>query len=548
MRRDSFSVKALPSSLVLIIAGSSEAHCPKYRVVDLGSLSTSSAASSDAWSINSAGQVVGLSSTNDPQEFHAFYWQNTLGNCRRDLGALAGGHVSIAYDLNNNPNGPEIVGQSEIVIQGTTVVRAAYWSHPLATPADLGTLGSTLEGSAAFAINDISLVVGQTDTDVGCPNDPLIQVVRAFKKQQPGGAMTVLLPAGSFGGLLNQDSATYGISTPPPPPSAGLVPVIAGTGSPCGASPPFCGTPSDTLDLDSSDSVAWGLVSAGPTDLPEPSGFGDGRGEGRDVNTGEELAGWGRQQGSPCLDRALFWHQVSGNVTVRNLHALAAVPANQETRAEAMNNAALVVGQNKTTIRAYKWTPLNPGRTAWSVVDLNNEIEPLCTVDGGLGDWQLREAREINESGWIVGKGVHGSNTRGFLLIPIATCLWDFTGAGGTPDCTVNSVDWLALFQAWGPCDPAKCVCLPDFDCDGTVGQVDLNELNAHWGDCVLYCPPPCPGSAGNSSPGSSFAQVEQALLTVGFTDMQEFASWMDTASATERAAVLAILGALLLP
>jgi probable HAF family extracellular repeat protein len=111
-------------ALALLSASGATAQCPKYRVVDLGSLAAG--LQSEAWALNDIGQVVGQSNTAGGV-FHGFFWDNSgcVGNCMHDLGTLTGGPTSIAYDINNNE---EIVGESYTFIPSNTIQRATYWA------------------------------------------------------------------------------------------------------------------------------------------------------------------------------------------------------------------------------------------------------------------------------------------------------------------------------------------------------------------------------------------------------------------------------------
>ncbi len=526
--------------MVLVTVPRAPAQCPKYRVVDLGALPGDTR--SESWAINDLGQVVGQANTG-PGVFHAFFWDNAgcMGNCMHDLGTLTGGPTSIAYDINNNE---EIVGESYTVIDSNTVQRATYWGSHLSSPGNLGTIGQGppgSESSVAWAINSFSLITGESTTDIDCEEDPLSEVLRAFQKFPSGSMAALPAPIGGFT-RPNRNSAAYAVNDQTPPP-AGLFPLFGGYASPCGASDPFCGP------LNSSDSMAWTSLVF---DLQEPTGFGDGTGAVRDVNNLDHLVGWGRQQGGPggqppCHDRALFWASIVS--TPANLHDApfpdtSEIPDAEETRGEALNELNQVVGQNVTTVHAYLWT----FNDSWTVVDLNNEINACAAGQG----WVLQEGRDINESGWIVGKGGHGGATRAFLLIPIATCLWDIAPPDEPGACDppgqVGSPDFLALLQAWGACNPPNGICLADFDCDGTVGTTDFLDLLAHWGCCDTVCPTGGEGAGQVGGSGSSAIDVLQAIMTLGFASMEEFGLWMDSATYSEAAAVIETLKALLLP
>ena len=72
----------------------------------------------------------------------------------------------------------------------------------------------------------------------------------------------------------------------------------------------------------------------------------------------------------------------------------------------------------------------------------------------------------------------------------VIACPWDTTGAGATPDGTVNLDDLLALLANWGGCPtpPAECpwdVAGAGAAPDGTVNLDDLLALLANWGPCA---------------------------------------------------------------
>ncbi|MHB1038381.1 MAG: hypothetical protein ACYC35_28050 [Pirellulales bacterium] len=66
--------------------------------------------------------------------------------------------------------------------------------------------------------------------------------------------------------------------------------------------------------------------------------------------------------------------------------------------------------------------------TSGPMADLNDLIDPA------LG-WTLQEAHAVNDSGWIVGKGLRGEETRAFLLMPVpepsALGIWSVLGTLG---------------------------------------------------------------------------------------------------------------------
>ncbi len=170
-------------------------------MIDLGSLS---GGPSEAWDINSSGQIVGCSMTTSGEE-HACLWE---GNKIIDLGTL-GGTNSKAYGINERG---QIVGASDTATKeehaflwqdGTTIdlgkgvasdvndrgqivgfyrasgatQHACLWQDGATTPEDLG-LGGMNVDSAANAINNRGMIVGSIDTS---DNRPQVVVWTPFQ-------------------------------------------------------------------------------------------------------------------------------------------------------------------------------------------------------------------------------------------------------------------------------------------------------------------------------------------------------------------------------
>jgi probable HAF family extracellular repeat protein len=132
-------------------------------LVNLGTLAPPSDvnARSFAYEVNEAGQVVGYSDLTAGGSFHAFIWHDDNGNGlsdpgeMKDLGALAGGSNSLAYDINASG---QVVGYSEVA--GGAEHAFVYDSRN--GMRDLNTLisssGWTLQ--EARSINDRGQIVG----------------------------------------------------------------------------------------------------------------------------------------------------------------------------------------------------------------------------------------------------------------------------------------------------------------------------------------------------------------------------------------------------
>lgn len=114
--------------------------------------------STRAEGINDAGQVIGSTENNN-----AFLWEN---GAITDLCQLR--QSCSVYDINNSS---QIVGSLEVVVDteclygeschDITVQRAHIWENGRIT--DLGTLGDPQTSSYAFAINDLSQIVGEAN-------------------------------------------------------------------------------------------------------------------------------------------------------------------------------------------------------------------------------------------------------------------------------------------------------------------------------------------------------------------------------------------------
>jgi probable HAF family extracellular repeat protein len=120
-------------------------------MVDLGTLG---GGFSQAVAVNSAGQVVGWGIAGDGAE-HAFSW--TQAGAMIDLGTL-GGSSSRALAVND---GGEVVGQAQDLYG---YEHAFSWT-PAGGMVDLGTLGGS--SSQAVAINNAGQIVGTSDTGSG---------------------------------------------------------------------------------------------------------------------------------------------------------------------------------------------------------------------------------------------------------------------------------------------------------------------------------------------------------------------------------------------
>lgn len=117
-------------------------------------LGTLAGGATTAHAINASGQVAGLSIVGGLP--HAFLWQNGK---MRDLGAV-GGNMVVQSELALNDRA-EVVGARVLkngVASASGAPRAFLWRQK--TMLNLGKLGATYGGSAAYGINERSQVVG----------------------------------------------------------------------------------------------------------------------------------------------------------------------------------------------------------------------------------------------------------------------------------------------------------------------------------------------------------------------------------------------------
>ncbi|MFH1746071.1 MAG: DUF3466 family protein [Planctomycetota bacterium] len=125
------------------------------NMVSLGVLGGDEYYGSEAYGINSAGQIVGASQLPNPDNpdetwEHAYLWEDGV---MTDLGTLPGGTQSEAQDINESG---QIVGYAS----SAGHFRACLWED--GPPRNLGTLTPGDERSVAYAINNLGQIVGHS--------------------------------------------------------------------------------------------------------------------------------------------------------------------------------------------------------------------------------------------------------------------------------------------------------------------------------------------------------------------------------------------------
>jgi hypothetical protein len=246
---------------------------------------------------------------------------------------------------------------------------------------------------------------------------------------------------------------------------------MMGTELSCGAVQPMCPAP------DISDPSSW--IDLNETLTPQLLDMviiGDRKGESHDVNEAGEYVGWAEDVDQDCRTRAAYWPNRGANVV--DLHFVDDWQTGEplllsldQSRATALrSDGQQIVGVEETRQRALLW---ETSGITWVISDLRVEIR-----DQTVGEWEFRVAEDINDEGWIVGRGIHENEQHAFLLVPLGSCPADLDGDG-----EINVFDLLEVLGAWGEC-PVGSICWSDLNGDTVVNVQDLLILLGAWGPC----------------------------------------------------------------
>jgi len=176
------------------------------------------------------------------------------------------------------------------------------------------------------------------------------------------------------------------------------------------------------------------------------------------INEASQICGISYGDSSGSVAQAFIWE----NGLMRGLGSLYGL----SSYTRKINNLGQIVGRvgNGPQRRAF----LYQGDV---MVDLNTLIAP------GSG-WTLLAARDINDSGQIIGIGLFGGVPRAFLLTPSTLRTFCIEGDVNCDGC-VDDADLLAILFAFGSTGD----CLPeDLNRDGVVDDSDLLEVLFNFG------------------------------------------------------------------
>lgn len=434
------SVRVLGFSVAAFLSASSALASGVF--VNIGVLGDG--AFSDAFGVNSGGQVVGSSRTGSFSIYsHAVLFTAGPGGSPvlSDLGTL-GGSTSGAAAINSSG---AIVGSAQVI--GDVAYRAFYLSSG-GSMRSLGTLGGS--NSAAAAINASGQVVGEAETDFFGN--------RAFRTSADGGAMTNL---GTLGGqfssakAINDSGQVAGYASLPPD---GANPTVYRAFRYTG-NPGFGGAMADLGTLGGPDSVAYGINNAGVVVGEADVSY--------DPNTGDRVTHAFRYTGTPGAGGAM-----TDLGTLGGPNSVAA----------SINNYSQIVGKSDIN---------NVGDSSpfvyvnGQMIDLNAWLDTFNPAVG-LNTF-LRDARSISDTGYIVGEATVVTAAPFTMRVGYRLDAISLLGLPGDAnrDHTVNFTDLLTLAQNYGRTTGAVWD-NGDFDGDGAVLFVDLLTLAQRYGTSGL--------------------------------------------------------------
>ena len=363
-----------------------------------------------------------------------------------DLGALLGTN-SYAYGINN---------QGQVVGYWTETNGARAFLYSAGTVTDLGSLGGT--NQYALSINSSGQIVGFASVTNG---------VRAFLYKN--GALTNL---GAMGGL---NSYAYGIND-----SGQIVGFIDTTN---GARAYFYenGNSTNLGTLGGADSYAYGVNNSnlvvgssmtastathaflwqngGLTNLNALISTNAGwvLNDARGINNAGKIVGWGVTNNQ---EQAFLFN--GGQVT-----KIGTLPGATNSFAFGINNSNQVVGAStlsNSTSRAFVWAN-------GTLTDLNS------LLPAGF-NWDIREARGVNDKGQIVGWGVTNGQEHAFILSPNTPPSVTLTNPANNSGFAVSSTILLQATAA----DTDGAIAKVEFYVGATkIGEATSSPFQCSW-------------------------------------------------------------------
>jgi probable HAF family extracellular repeat protein len=463
--------------LSLPVAGAAWA---QYYVTDLGVLSGGN--TSEAYGVNSAGQVVGFSmNTSDPHGAETFLYSN---GTMSDIGqyyaaypnsATGGVGWKIGGGINDNgtvawtDNGPTTTAYSFLYSGGTTVT-------PLDTLSGVGN-NPTFVNNISFAtgITDNGLVCGFYTSSAGYHHPFLcntntgtitdlgnLGTVNAETKGMAVNSSGMVVGYGQIGGIIDASyHMFYWTST------TGIQPLVS-----------FKPSTDDGygMAINSSGQVVGSFVTGGAEQGPSDAFICQaGATNVTDLGALANGAQWG----------------TNSNLLYR---------IDRVSAAAGINDAGVVVGYSMTDYNgdphAFVWT------SAAGMQDLNSMISPAA-------GWTLQYAQAVSSNGYIAGYGVNSAGaTDAYLLTPALPGDANLDGKVDINDLTIVLAHYNQSGTTWAG---------GEFTGDGTVDINDLTIVLAHYNDTA--------GSCGAGSPAAVPEPGALALLAAALAGVAALAS-----------------------